>query len=192
MIKKNSKYTIAINMPINQYEIHKMEIFSDGFSRHRRFDIYVREVPYTDEFPYQCNIDEWYRAKCSISYLIRLNSSPPSVAYMRQWIRSALVQIMSCRLFGAKPLSKPMLGYFFIGPLGTNFSEISIKIQLFSFTKMHLKILSVKWGPFCPGGGGGGWGGAGISSLSIPFAWLKYAMNKIHQYWVWDVPFISF
>ena len=30
-----------------------------------------------------------------------INSSPPSVAYMRQWIRSALIQIMACRLFGA-------------------------------------------------------------------------------------------
>ena len=36
--------------------------------------------------------------------------------------------------------------------LGTNFSEILIKIQNFSFTKMHLKISSVKWRPFCPGG----------------------------------------
>ena len=31
--------------------------------------------------------------------------------YMRQWIGSALVQIMACRLFGTKQLSKPMLGY---------------------------------------------------------------------------------
>ena len=35
----------------------------------------------------------------------------PCAAYMPQWIRSALVQIMACRLFGTKPLSKPMLGY---------------------------------------------------------------------------------
>ena len=35
----------------------------------------------------------------------------PSAAYMRQWIGSALVQIMACRLVGAKPLSKPILGY---------------------------------------------------------------------------------
>ena len=35
----------------------------------------------------------------------------PSAAYMRQWIGSALVQIMACRLVGAKPLSKLMLGY---------------------------------------------------------------------------------
>ena len=45
----------------------------------------------------------------------RLNSYPPSAAYMRQWIRSALVHIMICRLFGDKPLSKPVLGYCHLG-----------------------------------------------------------------------------
>ena len=39
-----------------------------------------------------------------------------------------------------------------IEPLGTNFREFLIKIQNFSFTKMHLKISSAKWRPFCPGG----------------------------------------
>ena len=34
-----------------------------------------------------------------------LNSSP---SYMHQWIKSALVQIMACRLFSTKPFSKPM------------------------------------------------------------------------------------
>ena len=43
-------------------------------------------------------------------------------------------------------------GLFSIGPLGTHFSEILIKMQNFSFTKMHLKISSAKWRPFCPGG----------------------------------------
>ena len=33
--------------------------------------------------------------------------------------------------------------------LGRNFSEILIKIQDFSFTKLYLKILSAKWRPFC-------------------------------------------
>ena len=58
-------------------------------------------------------------------------------------------QIMACRLFGGKSLSELMLGLLSIGPLGTNFSEI--KIQNFSFMKMHLKILSVKWQLFRPG-----------------------------------------
>ena len=57
----------------------------------------------------------------------------------------SLVQIMACHLFGAKTLFKP------IGPLGTNFSEILIKMQNFSFMKMHLKISSVKRRRFCPG-----------------------------------------
>ena len=33
------------------------------------------------------------------------NPSPPNATYMRQWIGSALVLIMACRLFGTKPLS---------------------------------------------------------------------------------------
>ena len=37
------------------------------------------------------------------------------------------------------------------GPLGTNFSEILIKILTFSFMKMHLKVSSAKWRPFCLG-----------------------------------------
>ena len=43
--------------------------------------------------------------------MMAINSSPPSAAYMRQWTGSALVQIMACRLIGAKPLSEPMLTY---------------------------------------------------------------------------------
>ena len=38
-----------------------------------------------------------------------------------------------------------------IEPLGTILSEILIKIRNFSFMKMHLKISSAKWRPFCPG-----------------------------------------
>ena len=38
-----------------------------------------------------------------------------------------------------------------IGPYGTNFSEISIEILIFSFTQMSLKVSPAKWRPFCPG-----------------------------------------
>ena len=38
-----------------------------------------------------------------------------------------------------------------IGPLGTKFSEILIEIHTFSFNKMHLKMPSGKWRPFCLG-----------------------------------------
>ena len=58
---------------------------------------------------------------------------------------------MACHLFGTKPLSKPNAGLLAIGLLGTNFSEIRTGILSISFKKMHLKMLSVKWQPFCPG-----------------------------------------
>ena len=40
-------------------------------------------------------------------------------------------------------------GILLIGPLGTNFSEILIGIQTFSFKKLHLKTSSAKWRLFC-------------------------------------------
>ena len=44
--------------------------------------------------------------------MVWLNSLRPSDAYMRQWHKPLLVQIMACRLSGAKPLSEPMLPYY--------------------------------------------------------------------------------
>ena len=43
------------------------------------------------------------------------------------------------------------VGILLVGPLGTNSNEILIAIQTFSFKKMHLKISSAKWRPFCFG-----------------------------------------
>ena len=40
----------------------------------------------------------------------------PSATYMRQWPGSALVQVMTCRLFGAKPLPEPLLIYCPLNP----------------------------------------------------------------------------
>ena len=74
--------------------------------------------------------------------LWHLNISPS------QWIGSALVQIMTCRLFGAKPLSKLTLIFVNL----TVVKETLIKIQNASFTKMLMKISYAKWRPFSPGG----------------------------------------
>ena len=42
-------------------------------------------------------------------------------------------------------------GILLIGLLGTNFNEMLIEIHAFSFTKIHLKMSSGKWRPFCLG-----------------------------------------
>ena len=50
-----------------------------------------------------------------------------------------------------------------IGPIGTNFIENFIGIQTFSFKKMHLKMSSAKWRPFC----------LGLNVLTIFQHWFK-------------------
>ena len=42
-------------------------------------------------------------------------------------------------------------GILLFGPLGSNFSEILIEIDTLLFKKMHLKLSSAKWRPFCLG-----------------------------------------
>ena len=44
------------------------------------------------------------------------NSSPLSAAYMWQWTESTLVQVMACRLVGAKLLPEPMLLFSQLDP----------------------------------------------------------------------------
>ena len=67
-----------------------------------------------------------------------VNTLRPSHANMRHQPMPSLVQIMAYRMFGAKPLSVLLS----IGPLGTNFSQIVVETQTFSFKKMHLKMSS--------------------------------------------------
>ena len=45
-----------------------------------------------------------------------LHSSSAGAAYMRKWTGSVLLQIMGCRLFGAKPLPELMLAYGQLDP----------------------------------------------------------------------------
>ena len=52
---------------------------------------------------------------------------------------------------GRQAVTLTNAGLLSIGPLGTNFSEIWIKMQNFSFMKMHSKMSFAKWRPFCLG-----------------------------------------
>ena len=80
-----------------------------------------------------------------------LNSSPSSSAYMRQWLGSALVQIMAWRLFGAKPLSKPTLGYCQLDPKEQTSVKFQSKYKTFHSRKRTWKYRLRKGGHFVPG-----------------------------------------
>ena len=78
-----------------------------------------------------------------------LNSATPSAAYM------SVNRVSIGSDNGLPPIQHQAINWtntWPIGPLGTNFSVILIKIQNVSFTKRHLKISSAKWLPFYPGG----------------------------------------
>ena len=79
-----------------------------------------------------------------------LNSPPLSAASMRQWIRSASVQIIACQRFDANH-NHNKCWVIVNWTLRTNFSEILMKIQHLSLTKVHLDISSATWRPSCPG-----------------------------------------
>ena len=79
-----------------------------------------------------------------------LNSSPPSAAWMHQWIGSAMVQKITCPI-RRQAIIYTNAGLLLIGHLATNFSEILIKIRNFSFAKTHLKIPSKNGGHFVQG-----------------------------------------
>ena len=85
------------------------------------------------------------------SIILHINSLRPSDAYI---CVSNLTIIVSDN--GLSPGRRQAIiwtnaGILLIGPLGTNFSEILIGIQTFSFKKMHLKMSSAKWRPLCLG-----------------------------------------
>ena len=76
-----------------------------------------------------CSSDNWVTLR-------QINSLRLSDTHMCQYNIWTLVQIMACRLFGAKPLSEPMLSYYQLDLKG----HIPFKILTFSFSEMHFKM----------------------------------------------------
>ena len=99
-----------------------------------------------------------------------------------------LVRIGPDNGFSLDPRQAIMLtnpGILLIGSLGTNFSEIKIKIRNFSFMKRHLKMSHAKWRPLCSGRDKLSplwWQGSNtseISTLSLPH--MKHVPGRQHK-----------
>ena len=67
-------------------------------------------------------------------------------------------------------------GILLIRRLGTNFSEILIEIHTFSFKKMHLKMSSGKWRPFC----------LGLNVLTDAYIYI-YVSLGLDEFTHWDI-----
>ena len=76
----------------------------------------------------------------------------PLYRYMRQRTGSSFVQVMACRLFGARPLTELMLAYcqlYFWDHISVTFKS---DFYHFRSRKCNLKCRLPKWRPFRPGG----------------------------------------
>ena len=69
-------------------------------------------------------------------------------------------------------------GILLIGPLGTKFNEFSIEIHTFSFKKMHLKMSSAKWRPFCLGLNV-------LNGMRLPSSWSSLNPAALDIYYIY-------
>ena len=97
------------------------------------------------------NMADWCRAICS---LWNFNTTGYLKPLLTHWGQETHICVSTLTIIGSDkgllPARRQAIiwtnaGIFLIGPLGTNFSEILIEIQAFSFQKMHLKMSSGKW-----------------------------------------------
>ena len=81
-------------------------------------------------------------------------------SYLTHWGRVTHTCVTKLNIIGSdnglspsrrQAIIRTNAGILLIGTLGTNFSEILSEIHTFSFKKMHLKMSSAKWRPFCLG-----------------------------------------
>ena len=101
----------------------------------------------------------WKRMKYCMT-IARLSSKTVSFYLLNHWGRVTHICVGNLTIIGPDNGLSPgrrqaiictNAGILLIVPWGTNFSEILLGIQTFSFKKMHWKMSSAKWRPFCLG-----------------------------------------
>ena len=114
-------------------------------------------------------LNKWSNIDClrsQLDALLRFYGIVPTCArfchtvHLTHWGRVTHICVVKLTIIGSDNGLSPgrrqaiiwtNAGILLIGPLGTNFIEILIGIQTFSFKKIHLKMSSAKWCPFCLG-----------------------------------------
>ena len=136
------------------------------------------------QFPYICRqTPDWIELKFGGQ-----THHWPSLAWLTHW--GQVTHICGSKLSiigsdnGLSPGQRQAIiwtnaGILLIGPWGTNFSEILIGIQTFSFKKIHLKMSSAKWRPFC----------LGLNVLTFGHTTLNFHHFLASDWWSSFLPF---
>ena len=106
------------------------------------------------------SFDAWFVVCLNSHLVIKLSNSRWCVVSLTHWGRVTHMCVGKSTIIasdnGLSPGRRQAIiwtnaGILLIGPLGTKFNEIFIEIHTFSSKKMHLKMSSAKWRPFCLG-----------------------------------------
>ena len=144
---------------------------------------FVVQMPQTKAFYARCKVWRlclWWNIaapKYRFIYIKQSNSQSNSQKTLIHWGRVTHICIGNLTIigsdYGLSPGRRQAIiwtndGILLNGPLGTNFSEILIEINTFSFKKMPLKMSSGKWQPFC-------------FSLNVLMLWFVSPVMKSHR-----------
>ena len=105
---------------------------------------YCQDISVNSKWP--LNLAKWRTVALEHDY-------PPSAAYMRQWTGSSLIQVIACRMFGAKSLPEPILVYCQLDSLVQGSVKFESDCQHFRSGKYIWKCCVPKWRTLCPGRG---------------------------------------
>ena len=105
------------------------------------------------------NMKSWWR-QIQIIHSLCKECFFPQICGLTLWCRVTHICVTKLNIIdldnGLSPGRRQAIfwtsdGILLIWPSGSNFNEMFIEIHEFSFKKIHLKMSSAKWRPFCPG-----------------------------------------
>ena len=127
---------------------HHIDIFKFLFLNENPFGLIPKGS--INNRPALVQIMAWSRTLLFLSLIFHMpmaiNSLRSSALYLRHWTRPLLVQIIVCRIFGAKPKYNQS-GLLLIGLLGN--ISMELKSKQLSFIKISQKLSSTKYQPVC-------------------------------------------
>ena len=126
-----------------------------GSQKHPKMVIFASRIVVTQKWPF---LDVF--ASHDITFVIITWTTTPGTLSLTHWGRVTHICVSKLAIIGSdnglspgrhQAIIRTNAGILLIGPLETNFIENIIQIYTFSFKKMHLKMSSGKWRPFCLG-----------------------------------------
>ena len=168
---------------INSYVKHEYRIYCSGLKRYDMHNLFQRFWPLSLPFADAHNLKI-----TAASYFMTLDWNDQFetimlTVYLTHWGRVTHICVSKLTIIGSNNGLSPgrrqaiiwtNAEILLIGPLGTNFGEFLVVIHTFSFNKMHLKMSSAKWRPFC----------LGLNVLNGEFVFIAaYGVRHLGQHW---------